>query len=482
MLKLPGIPLAILLLAMSLTLSGNGHVTVPAEISVSQDESLWRCSGQCCPHIEEGIPGYFPLPGTKSSREAFRDAGFGIFIHWGIYSMLADGECIMHEKGIHFNDYSRLAGGFCPSRFDASAWVSAVKSSGARYITITAKHIDGFSMFASRVSEYNVADATPFGRDVIGELASECHKQGIALNFYYSLADLGREDYPVGVLGRACGKDPSKADFDHYMDYVCEQVNELLTCYGPVGCIWFDCDWDHIAKPAPGGKVKVDFDWQYCRLYGLVHSLQPSCLIGNNHHRESIPGEDIQIFERDVPGENTSGFSRTAFINNELPLETCQTMNGSWGYSITDNDYKSPDELIRCLVRASGRNANLLLNVGPQPDGCFPPEAVGRLYAIGSWLKVYGDTVYGTRATLLKPQVWGVVTHKDDRVFLHVLEKPVDGKIVLPLDIHASAVVEFGTGKELSYHREDGRFVVIVPEDADCSIDYIIEIVKKQKF
>ena len=354
--------------------------------------------------IKEGIQGYTPSAEVMEARRAFQDDKFGVFIHWGIYSMLAEGECIMHEKGIPYSEYSQLAGGFYPSRFSAEEWVGSIKAAGAKYITITSRHVDG------------------------------------------------------------------------YLDFICAQLTELLTGYGPVGCIWLDCDWDHIAKPAPGEDVKVDFDWHYDRIYSLIHSLQPGCMIGNNHHRVSIPGEDIQIFERDVPGENAAGFSRTSFVNRELPLETCQTMNRSWGYNITDTEFKSADELVRLLVRTAGRNANLLLNVGPQPDGRIPAASLERFEEIGEWLQTYGETIYGTRATMLKPQAWGVLTHKAGKVYVHVLDAPEDGVITLPFGLKPRSVRQFGTEKPVAFKKAKDSFTVAVPEDADCTRDYIVEI------
>lgn len=430
--------------------------------------------------VAEGIPAYIPSDANLASREEFREGRFGIFIHWGVYSMLGDGECVMQEKDIDRREYFTLPAGFYPSRFDASGWVSAIKASGARYITFTSRHVDGFSMFGSKSSTYNIVDASPFGRDVVRELSDECHRQGLRLHLYYSLQDWGRDDSPQGrTMVNTCGKDASKADYSHYLDFMCSQLRELLSSYGPIGCIWFDCDWDQIRKPLPGEKVKVDFDWQYDRLYGLIHSLQPACLVGNNHHRESIPGEDIQIFERDVPGENAAGLGRTSFVNRTLPLETCQTMNRSWGYNVSDSDYKSVGELVRLLVRTAGRDANLLLNIGPRPDGTIPDEALERLEGIGKWLDANGETIYGTRATMLPPQSWGVVTHKDTRVFVHVMDKPSDGQIVLPLPLKVKSVCCYGSGRPIRFKSGRDSVSVTIPSDADCSTDYIIEIMPR---
>lgn len=326
-------------------------------------------------------------------------------------------------------------------------------------------------MFATKASPYNVVDATPFGRDPLKELADACHAEGIGLNFYYSLLDWGRDDYPRGDGN-------PKADYAHYLDFMCEQITELLTGYGPIGCIWFDGDWAKIKKPEEGKELVVDFDWGYERIYKLIHSLQPSCLVANNHHRVPIPGEDIQVFERDIPGENGAGYSRTSHISQDLALETCKTLNDNWGYNLRDPKWKSVPELLRTLVSIAGRNANLLLNVGPGPDGTIPEGSVERLAAMGEWMSANGESIYGTRATLLKPQPWGVVTHKEGKIFLHVLEMPENGTITLPftLKVKKGNVKAFGSGTPLTFKKTKTDFTVQVPSDADCSTDFIIEI------
>lgn len=430
--------------------------------------------------IVEGIQGYEPTPETLAARQRFADNKFGIFIHWGVYSMLARGEWVMEQEGIPYADYSMLPGGFYPAKFDAAEWVANVKAAGARYITITSRHHDGFSMFATKASPYNIMDASPFRRDILKELADECHKQGITINFYYSLVDWGRGDYPTGRSGKTLGKNPEEADFNHYVDFMCEQITELLTNYGEVGCIWFDGDWDQILKKEDGTDPDVNFDWQYERIYRLIHKLQPGCLVGNNHHRKNIPGEDIQLFERDVPGENSAGYSRTKFINQVLPLETCQTMNKSWGFHMADHQYRSVSDQIRYLVRTAGRNANLLLNIGPQPDGRFPDESVALMKAVGSWLEQNGESIYGTRATVLGPQSWGVVTNKEDKIYLHVMEQPEGGVIELPFPLKVKSVNQLGAVEQLKYKApRKANFTVELPADADCSTDYIVEITLK---
>lgn len=426
-------------------------------------------------NIDEGIRGYVPASETAAAKEQFRDNKFGVFIHWGIYSMMADGEWIMHQKKLPYEEYSRFAAGFCPSKFNAAEWVKQIKASGAKYITITSRHHDGFSMFDTKASDYDIVDATPFGRDVLKELADACHKEGITLNFYYSLLDWGRDDYPRDP---AIAHTPKEQElYAKYLDFMCTQITELLTNYGPVGCIWFDGDWAKIRKPAPGEEMKIDFDWGYERIYRLIHRLQPACLVANNHHRIPIPGEDIQVFERDIPGENKAGYGRTSHVSTELALETCKTLNKSWGYTITDENWKSVPELIRILINTAGRNANLLLNVGPRPDGTIPEESVSRLAEMGKWLEANGESIFGTRATMLPPQKWGLLTHKEGKIFLHVLEAPEGGVITLPFKLKAKKALDFATGALLKSKKARNSYTVTLPADADFTTDYIIEIV-----
>ncbi|MBP9998144.1 MAG: alpha-L-fucosidase [Bacteroidales bacterium] len=443
------------------------------ELLVSAAVALGAASPS--PKIEEGIKNFTPSQEELAARQRFGENRLGIFIHWGVYSMLGRGEWVMDTERIPFSDYSMLPGGFYPSKFNAAEWVSAIKGTGAKYITITSRHHDGFSMFATKQSPYNIVDATPFGRDVLKELADECQKQGITHNFYYSLIDWGREDYPFGRDGNKLGKDPQKADFAHYLDFMCAQITELLTNYGPIGCIWFDGDWDRFPKPAPGEETKVDFDWGYERIYTLIHKLQPGCLVANNHHRINIPGEDVQLFERDVPGEDTAGYSRTSYISDSLPLETCQTMNKSWGFDIKDHKFKTGQEIIRTIIRTAGRNANLLLNIGPQPDGQIPATSLERFKEMGAWMQANGETIYATHP-VMKPQPWGVTTAKDGKIWLHVMEYPEGGVITLPMKLKAKTATVYGGGQALKVKKTKDSFTVTLPESIDCSLDYIIEI------
>ena len=201
---------------------------------------LWLCVG--LPVMGQT---YTPTSENLKAREEFQDNKFGIFLHWGIYSMTAQGEWYMHNRNINWEEYAKLASGFYPSKFNAAEWVSAIKASGAKYITITSRHHDGFSMFHTKQSDYNIVDATPFKRDIIKELAEECKKQGIKLHFYYSHLDWRRDDYPVNNSGRGTGRPKGKENWKSYYQFMNNQLTELLTNYGPIGAIWFDGVWDN---------------------------------------------------------------------------------------------------------------------------------------------------------------------------------------------------------------------------------------------
>jgi alpha-L-fucosidase len=371
-----------------------------------------------CPSGAVAQDRYEPSPENLAAREAFQDAKFGLFIHWGIYSLLQDGEWVMNNRGIAVDQYETLAPQFNPVRYDPAQWVALVKAAGMRYITITSKHHDGFAMFDSKVADWDVVDRTPYGRDVIRMLVEEARRQGVPVFFYHSQLDWHHPDYfPRGGTGQRAGR-PNAGEWYRYLDYMDAQLRELLTNYGPIGGIWFDGMWD-----------RPDADWRLERTYRMIHELQPAALIGSNHHRIPFPGEDFQMFEKDLPGANTAGFNTTEI--GALPLETCETMNGSWGYNLTDRRFKSPADLVRMLVNAAGRNANFLLNVGPMPTGEIQPEFAATLREMGAWLAVNGEAIYGTRGGPIAPRPWGVTTQKGDRVYVHLLDWN-DAELSLP--------------------------------------------------
>ena len=407
---------------------------------------------------------YVPTPENIKARQEFSDSKFGIFLHWGIYSMFGQGEWYLQTGGLDCHEYAKAASGFYPSKFDAEKWISAFKDAGAKYICFTTRHHDGFSMFDTEYSDYDIIDATPFKRDIVKELADECARQDIKLHLYYSHLDWTREDYyPLGKTGHKTGR-KSHGKWDTYYSFMNNQLTELLTNYGPIGAIWFDGMWDQ----------PENFDWRLEEQYALIHKLQPACLIGNNHHKAPKQGEDFQMFERDLPGENKAGYSAGTEIGN-LPLETCQTMNGMWGYKVKDQNYKSSKELIRLLVRTAGKGANLLINIGPQPNGEIPELALDRLKGMGEWLRKYGDTIYGTTAGDIMTAEWGTTTRKGDKLYIHILTDNMPQFITLPLKQRVKKAVLFDTQGKVDMEKIKGG-VVLHTSGLEPSTDSIIEL------
>jgi alpha-L-fucosidase len=412
--------------------------------------------------------GYQPTAENLKARQEFQDAKFGLFIHWGVYSVLGDGEWVLHNRKLTVQQYEHLPRFFNPEKFDAKAWVDLAKAAGMKYITITSRHHDGFAMFDSKVSDWNIVQRTPYGRDPLKMLADECHRQGVKLFFYYSQLDWHHPDYyPRGKTATDEGPwesgRPDHGDWNAYLDnYMDGQLRELLTNYGPIAGIWFDGMWD-----------KPDADWHLPKTYALIHQLQPRALIIPNHHQTPRPGEDVQTFEKDLPGQNTAGFN-TNYVSNRLPLESSNTLNHSWGFNIGDSNYKSPEELEEMLIRAAGNNSNLLLNIGPMPNGEIQEEFATRLRVVGQWLSRYGEAIYSTRGGPLPPADWGVTTQKSDKVYVHVLKwnAPLLALPPIPRTIKAAQLLSPGSGVEFT--QTSSGVVLKLPAAAADEVDRVI--------
>ena len=363
---------------------------------------------------------YVPSEENLKARKWFSDAKFGLFVHWGVYSILGDGEWVMNNQNISIEEYEKLPSFFNPIEYNPREWVKIAKGAGMKYITITSRHHDGFSMFDTKANNYDIIDSSPYKKDILKMLADECRKEGIKLFFYYSLLDWHNDDYfPRGRTGNDIpGR--NEGNWENYIEFMKIQLTELLTNYGDIGGIWLDGHWDQ--KEWDGekfGKLKVD--WHYDELYSLIHELQPHALIGNNHHIGVIDGEDFQMFEKDLPGGNTTGWGTPEDQIGDLPLEVCETINGSWGFNLKDRKHKSTKELIHYLIKSAGYGSNFLLNVGPMPNGKIQPRHISTLEKIGNWMGVYGETIYGTSSGPISPNDSIVSTQKDGVVFLHLL-------------------------------------------------------------
>jgi alpha-L-fucosidase len=350
----------------------------------------------------------------------FRDAKFGMFIHWGIYSMLAgewngqdiapnkQSEWIMKYLKIPAVEYRKGAQRFNPVKFDAESWVKLAKDTGMKYMVITAKHHDGFAVYHSNVSDYNIVDATPFKRDPMEELAKSCQKEGIKFCFYYSHSE--DWDHPDSIGNDWDFPDDSRKDFARYlMEKSIPQLRELLTGYGPLGLIWFD-------RGIATGKLGREF-------VDLVHQLQPDCLVNGRvgNYQEELLGDYQCLYDNQMPA-----------CGIEEVWEAPQTMNHSWGYYKKDTDWKSPDVIIHKLVEIVSKGGNYLLNVGPNGEGEIPSACVDILRTVGEWVKKNGESIYGTSASPFANLSWGRCTVNGEKLFLHVFDWPKDGKLEVP--------------------------------------------------
>lgn len=381
--------------------------------------------------------------------EWFRSARFGMFIHWGLYAIPAGiwegrqvegiGEWIMNFARIPIREYEPLAARFNPTEFDAEAWVALARRAGQRYIVLTAKHHDGFCMFRTRHTSYNIVDATPFGRDPVEELAEECRRQGVKLGLYYSQT---QDWHHPGGDGNEWDFDQSKVDFEGYLEnYVKPQVRELLTQYGPLCLIWFDTP----------RRITVE---QSRELVDLVHELQPNCLV--NGRIGNGLGDYSEAGDNKIP----DGAQR-------LDFETPATINDTWGFKVEDRNWKSSTDLIRKLVDITSKGGNYLLNVGPTATGEIPHPSIERLEAVGHWLDTNGEAIYGAGAGPVQGAGWCRTTAVGDRVYVHVLEWPAGGRLQLPLTDHqVRSATLLSDGRQLAVEKTAEGVAVAGPAEA----------------
>lgn len=391
---------------------------------------------------------------TSAERDSrirwWREAKFGLFIHWGVYAVPAGsyngihtyGEWIMHSTKIPPSDYREFARNFNPVKYDPSQWVRIAQQAGMRYIVITAKHHDGFALYPSDVTDWDIADASPYRRDLLGPLVSAAHGAGLRIGFYYSQAqDWNHVGGAKARFQEGDGWHPShRGDFDAYLRSVAEpQVRELLTRY-PIDILWWDTPtWMNAQRTAP--------------LAALL-PLRPG-LITNNRLGPGFPG-DTATPEQFVPATGYSG-----------DWETCMTMNDHWGYNAADQRWKTSTDLIRKLAEICAKGGNFLLNVGPTAEGEFPPVSVERLQDIGRWLQKNGESIYGTTAGPFAQLSWGVATRKGTRLYLHVYSWPQDGQLRVPLRSGTGRAWLLGAPDQpLETSKEAERVVIGVPASA----------------
>ncbi|XAL98964.1 alpha-L-fucosidase [Phycisphaeraceae bacterium D3-23] len=399
--------LCLLLLAMTLPAYARGSAT-PGESAVAVGEPAGTAE--------------------QDARMAwFREARFGMFIHFGLYSTAAgqwEGQPVGFVEYFGFRDpedWAKLLDEFNPVDFDADAIVRAAKAAGMQYLVITAKHHDGFCLFDSAHTEFDVM-STPFGRDIIREMSEACRRHGLRFGLYYSIIDLHHADY---LPRHAFDPRPADgADFERYVAFMKDQLRELLTSYGPIDVVWFDGEWENT--------------WTHGRaldLWDFVRELQPDALINNridkgragmqgmntgDHYLGDFGTPEQELLERN-PGED---------------WETCQTMNrhGNWGWRSDEGDYYSEPELIQQVIACASMGGNMLLNIGPKDDGTIAEPQQARLDAIGRWMNSHGEAIYASQASpYARAPAWGRCTLQGETLYCHVFEMPEDGKLVLPV-------------------------------------------------
>jgi len=402
-------------------------------------------------------------PETPQQRDArlawWREARFGMFIHWGPVSL--KGTEIGWSRGAEVPgaEYDQLYNRFNPTLFDADAWVQIAKQAGMKYLVITSKHHDGFSIWDTKLSGYNIMN-TPFHRDVLKELAAACRKHGIVFCTYHSILDWYHPAYPLGSPGGKTAK-PSP-NMDRYVAFLKGQVAELIRNYGPMGIMWFDGEWEKPWNPARGQDL---YDW--------VRGLQPSIIV-NNRVSAARDGMDGTTAPRGVSGDYDTPEQKVGNFQTNRPWESCITICEQWSWKPNDK-LKSLKECLQTLVLCAGGDGNLLLNVGPMPDGRIEARQVERLKEIGQWMEANGRTIYGTRGGPFKPGTWGASTYKGNSIFVHVFEWP-EGELVLPPIAKRIVSSDVLTGGRSELKQDTQGTRIAIPKEFRQEIDTLIEL------
>ncbi len=411
--------------------------------------------------IAASQPSQAPLPADQRTKW-FQDAKFGMFIHWGPYSVLGRHEWSRHMFQIPQAEYDKYALAFNPVNFNADTWVDIAKNAGAKYMVITSKHHDGFSIYRSQISPYDI-ELTAYKGDPLKMLAESARAKGMRLGFYHSIMDWHHPDYIPKREWEVPGQKPG-GNIDKYIEYMKGQLRELLTGYGDIATIWFDGEWEHSIEEMHSDEI-----------YDFIRELQPNALINDRlYKRKPSNRADYGTPEQFVPATGVRDPS-----GKRVLWESCVTINtDSWGYNKYETDFKTARDLIRMLVEVVSKGGNLLLNVGPKPDGTIQPEFVTRLAAMGEWMKLNGESIYGTTASpFARLPFFGRVTAKDENLYVHVFQWPSDRRLRIPnIENKVRAARLLASPNTLLDTQRDGSDLVIsLPETAP---DEVVSVVR----
>jgi alpha-L-fucosidase len=388
-------------------------------------------------------------PGDPERCAWFTDARFGMFIHWGIYAIPARGEWVMQREEIPLKEYEKFFKRFDPVGYDPAVWAAQAREAGMKYMVLTAKHHDGFCLFDSDLTDYKATN-TKAGRDLVADYVEAARAEGLKVGFYYSLLDWHHPHYTIDAVHALRNDEKAKRkgrDWDKYLEYMHGQVRELMTNYGQVDVLW--CDFSYGDKTGEA--------WRAHELLDMVFELQPRIMVNN---RLGVAG-DIETPEQRIPNTPPERDGKPVI------WETCMTLNEHWGYAEEDHNYKSATQAIRMLVDCVSKGGNLLLNVGPRPDGSFPTESVIRLKQIGRWMAANSESIYGCGPAPTGDLPFGRATLKGRKLYVHVFDWPENGKVELPPFRSKVLGARVLKGDEPLKLRQTGKSIAISgPEDA----------------